>query len=293
MTLILTLMRPGEGVWQTVDARLTRGEESVEDFAVKQLSVHRWDGTLLVAYTGRAEVHPSGEPMFDWIRGTLRGENRTTKGDLLHLQERLNRDFSRSRQWEVELTLVAAGVLGVRPEPNAPLQNRRLARWVLTNLTWPNGPTHKPVVRRSFQLEGQWVDEPCCWALGSGQRAIAQSESDIDLLRRTLSYRPNKPIDYLGLLAAVNRRAALRSRGTVSPWCSGTYMPQLGQDLKTQSFSHRGDPESPVPYGLPTVLFGIDLTDSTRRMQLQLRNMKLGLPDPIDSDPNKMVEPRP
>ena len=80
MTLILTLMRPGEGIWQTVDARLTKAGKPVDDFASKQLSVHRPDGTVLLAYTGLAEIHPSGESMFDWIRGTLRGENRPVEG---------------------------------------------------------------------------------------------------------------------------------------------------------------------------------------------------------------------
>jgi hypothetical protein len=79
MTLILTLMRPGEGVWQTVDARVTVGSKPVDNFASKQLSVHRGDGTLLIAYTGLAEVPPSGESMFDWLRGTLRGQNRSPR----------------------------------------------------------------------------------------------------------------------------------------------------------------------------------------------------------------------
>jgi hypothetical protein len=133
LTLILVIMRPGEGVWQTVDARVTAGGQLRDNFAYKQLSVHRWDGTLLLAYTGLAEVHPSGESMFDWIRTTLRGRNQGIEADLLHLQERLTRDIGRSRYRRVPLTIVAAGVVGSRPDENAPLVGRRMARWVLTN----------------------------------------------------------------------------------------------------------------------------------------------------------------
>jgi hypothetical protein len=56
--------------------------------------------------------------MFDWIRGTLRGRARTVEGDMLHLQQRLNRDVARSpRQYsQVPLILTAAAVLGTRPD---------------------------------------------------------------------------------------------------------------------------------------------------------------------------------
>jgi hypothetical protein len=293
MTLILTLMRPGEGIWQTVDARVTAGRKPRDNFASKQLNVHRRDGTLLLAYTGLAEIHPSGESMFDWLRGTLRGGNRSTEGDLLHLQERLNRDVARSRYSREPLLLIAAAVLGSRVDLDAPLQNRRMARWVLTNLIWPNGPSQPSKVMPAFELVGEWVDEPCGWSAGSGRHPVDQSPSDMAFLRRALSHRPNKPMDYLGLLGAINRRAAPRSRGTVSPWCSGTYMPELGQALRSRVFSKRGDPESPEPSGLGSILFGIDLTDSTRLVELQLWNYKRGLPLPSPFDFKRSVAPRP
>jgi hypothetical protein len=212
---------------------------------------------------------------------------------LLHLQERLNRDVAKSRHSRVPLLLVAAGVLGRRPDPNAPLQNRRMAAWMLTNLTWPAGPAHPPKVVPSFRLKGKWVDEPGALPLGSGRVPVLRSPSDMALLRRSLAHRPNKPIDYLGLLAAVNRRAARGSHGTVSPWCSGTYMPELGQGLKGRVFSERGDPEPPGPSGIASILFGVDLTDTTRHLQLWFLNEQRGLP-PLSPPPlelGRMVSP--
>lgn len=293
MTLILTLMRPGEGVWQTVDARVTARGKLVDDFAFKQVSVHRADGTLLLAYTGLAELHPSGESMFDWIRSTIRGENRNSEGDLLHLRERLNRDVARSRYARVPVIIVAVGVLGVRPDANTPLQDRRMVRWILTNLTWPNGPTRPARVVREFQLEGEWVDKPVGFSLGSGSNPVLRSPSDLALLRRGLEHRPNKPLDYLGLLAAVNRRVAPLAGGTVSPWCSGTYMPEIGQELQSRSFSERGDPESPHPIGIDAIVFGIDLTESTRHLRQQLTASLKGQPTPPEFDSSRMLAPRP
>lgn len=295
MTLILTLIRPGEGVWQTVDARLTRGGKLEDNFASKQISVHRQDGTMLLAYTGLAEVHPSGESMFDWIRSTLRGNARSVEGDMLHLRERLNRDVARAprRYSEIPLILTAAAVLGTRPDLSKPMQNRRMARWVLTNLTWPDGVTSEPKVVPSFQLEGSWVDEPWAWALGSVRNIVLESDTQAARLRRAASHRPKKPLDYLGLLAAVNRWVAPHSKGTVSPWCSGTFMPEIGQGLTVRLFRENGDPEPPEPAGLPTIMFGLDTTDIMRRQQLALRNQKLGLAPPPPFDDSSSLNPRP
>jgi hypothetical protein len=215
------------------------------------------------------------------------------EGDLLHLQERLNRDVARSRYARQPLILTAVGVLGTRPDPNTPLENRRMVRWVLTNQTWPDGPGGEPTVVRSFQLEGQWVDVPQVWALGSVQNRVLRSPSEIPLFKRSLNHRPNKPADYLGLLAAINRRAAPSSKQTVSPWCAGTFMPEIGQELANREFSKRGDPEPPSPAGIPAIIFGLDTTDLTRQMQLAMRNHERGLPPPPAVEPDRSLEGRP
>lgn len=290
MTLVLTLMRPGEGIWQTVDQRVTKGADG-DDFAPKQLSVHRQDGTMLVAYWGLAEVHPSGESMFDWIRSTLRGWARACEGDMVHLTERLNRDVARSprRFAEQQSMITAAAVLGTRADLAGPLENPRLARWVISNLAWPDGlpPGGKPTVVRQFSLEGHWVDQPNAWAHGSGHDVVYASEIHTERLLRAVRQRPNKPLDYLGLLAKINRGVASRSKGTVSRWCTGTYMPQnkSGGGLIVQRFSERGDPEPPEPGGLPAIVFGLDTTDTTRQQQITLRDLKQGLdPQPHGKD---------
>ena len=293
LTLILTLMRPGEGVWQTVDARVTKGGRLVNDFADKQLSIHRADGTLLLAYTGLAEVYPSGESMFDWIRSTIRGVQRNSEGDLIHLQERLDRDVAGSPYWRVPLIIVAAGILGTRPDQTGPLQQRRMARWIISNLRWPNGPTQPPRVVRSFDIGGEFVDEPRGFSAGSGRDPVSRSPTELLLLRRSLAYRPNRQEDYLGLLAAVNRRVAPLCDGSVSPWCSGWYLPETGVDLRRSSYRERGDPEPPDPSPLPSILFGLDTTDSGRHMRRQMEAFKQGLPPPPDLDSSSGMEPRP
>ncbi len=291
MTLILTLMRPGEGIWQTVDARITRAGQPIDDFASKQLTVHSWDGTLIVSYTGAAELR-SGERMFDWLRSTLRGENRTSENHVLHLQERITRDFGRSSIWRHPLIFNIVGVLGTRPDPNMPLENRRMVRWRLTNEIWPEGPQKPTRVVRDFELFVEWVDQPRGWADGSGIRPLERLVHDIGLLRRATTVRPNKPLDYLGLLAAVNRRIAPRSNNTVSPWCSGTYMPEIGQELRSIIYTERGDPQGP-PRGTESIVMGFDTTDLMRHMQTELRNRQLGLPPPPPVPPGSAVEPRP
>jgi hypothetical protein len=291
VTLVTTLMRPGEGVWQTVDGRITGGDQP-EHFAFKQLSVHCPDGTLLVAYTGRAGVRTGGASMstFDWIRGTLRGVNRTVEGDLLHLLERLNRDYTRARWWE-PLTVIVAGVVGSRPDPNQPLQNPRMGRWHLTNRIWPDGPAGRERVRPVFAIYGQVVERPCAWSEGSGI-AVRESAHHAELMRRALAQRPNKPLDYLGLLAGVNREAAKRSKGTVSPWCYGQYMPESGQELQSRYFGKRGEYLGP-PRGLPSIVFGIDGTDIMRHLETRRINMNKGLPPPPPVDHQLSITPLP
>ena len=260
------------------------------------MSLHCWDGTALLAYTGLAEVPPSGESMFDWIRTTLRGETRSFEDSLRHLQFRLNRDIASARDRRFRrapLIIVAAGVVGTRPDPNAPLRDGKMGWWVITNQSWPGGPTGPPRIDSAFRLEGGLVDRVAVSVLGSGRAPVENSSVDRELLRRATTYRPSKAADYLGLLAAVNRRAASRSEGTVSPWCSGIYMPEIGQDLQCKAYSEHGDPEPMTLPGMPSMLFGIDLTDMTRQMMNAMRNSSLGLPGPPDGDPNDSVRGRP
>lgn len=295
MTLILTLIRPGEGVWQTVDARVTTGGQLRDNFAPKQLAVHSWDGTVLLGYTGLAEVPPSGESMFNWIRTTLRGESRSIEDHLLHVRSRLDRDIANAadrRYRRIPLIIVAVGVLGTRPELNSPLQDRRMTCWVLSNQSWPDAPGDEPQTVDHFTLESTYGDGAVASAIGSGRKAVLSSAADMELLNRAVAQRPRKPEDYLGLLAGVNRRAAKGSKGTVSPWCSGTFMPEIGQELVAKAFSEHSDPEPPALPGIPSIVFGVDLTDVSSQLMNSMRNRKLGLPAPLDVDPKDSVRGR-
>jgi len=296
LTLILTLLRPGEGIWRTVDARITRGGQLEDDFAVKSLSLHCWDGTVVVSHTGLAEYPPTNDSMFDWVRSTLRGESRGLEASLLHLQTRLNRDISSSRNREIRrapLVLAMAGVVGTRPDLNSPLQNRRMGAWAITNLSWPSGLNGQPIVEPQFHLEGGIISQAAVAVMGSGRGAVLGSQSDMELLRRATTHRPRRPEDYLGLLAAINRRAAPRSGNTVSPWCESTFIPESGQNLQSKAFNEHGDPEPPVLHGMPTILFGVDLTGPMAQTINAGRARRRGLPEPPEADPNEMVVGRP
>ncbi len=109
---------------------------------------------------------------------------------------------------------------------------------------------------------------------GSGSRAIAKP--DLDLIGRQAQLRPAKWEDHLGLLAAVNRRAAERDRrldpkdqGTVSPWCHAIYLSIDSAGAKGKAFNKPGEP--PAPLGIDTILAGVDVTEMARLLAQKLR----------------------
>ena len=114
MTLVMTLIRP-EGIWQSADYRLTSSQTGtvLDDAAPKQLSIlcpPLPDGPkVLLAFTGLAEA-PGREPMLQWIRETIRGEQRYIMPMLDHLRDRLTRDIGRSHLSHYVL-VVTGGIL--------------------------------------------------------------------------------------------------------------------------------------------------------------------------------------
>lgn len=77
MTLIITMIRP-EGIWQSADNRVTRGDQSIDDERPQQLHIIcpplPGGPQLLLAFTGLAEL-PDGSPTIQWARETLRRDN--------------------------------------------------------------------------------------------------------------------------------------------------------------------------------------------------------------------------
>jgi hypothetical protein len=63
------------------------------------------DGTDAPLYTGLAVLYPGHTTMADYIRTTLRGDNRTFGGHATFLRDRLNRDVARSRWRNEELII--------------------------------------------------------------------------------------------------------------------------------------------------------------------------------------------
>jgi len=75
MTLLIGIAAPW-GMWQSSDHRLTEwpGGRLITDSSMKHLSIKAPDGLALLSYTGFGRI--DGEDVSDWLRKTLRGEDR-------------------------------------------------------------------------------------------------------------------------------------------------------------------------------------------------------------------------
>jgi hypothetical protein len=97
MTMIITMIRP-EGIWQSADNRVTLGHRIINNMTPKQLHIvcppFPGGPQILMAFTGLAEL-PDGTPMLQWIRETIRGQNRAIGPLVEHLCSRLTRDIGR------------------------------------------------------------------------------------------------------------------------------------------------------------------------------------------------------
>lgn len=91
MTLIIGMSK-ADGIYLSVDYRVTRAGKLVEDDAIKLLDViyppHETGPRATFAYTGRAEF-ADGTPTGTWLRETLRGETETFDQSMAHLRARL------------------------------------------------------------------------------------------------------------------------------------------------------------------------------------------------------------
>lgn len=97
----------------------------------------------------------------------------------------------------------------------------------------------------------------------------------------------------MNLLAAINRKVAANT-DTVSPHCHVSYI--NGDDSTGPTSRAFTQPGESVPFEMPMLLFGIDLTDFTRDfMERSQEFFKMGKPmDPVDTDAiNKGLQRRP
>jgi len=236
----------------SADYRVTdaRSGRLVDDSSVKFLTVHYppdGDGPkALLAYSGLA-ILPDGTPTGTWIRETLRGESEVFDQSMAHLRARLDRDVAALR---IPLIVNALVVHGERRYFGG-----------LSNLTID--ARKRRTVIDSFGYTMQELQEPFAFANGSGA-AVVIADRHLELVRAQLAVRPRKTMDHMRLLATVNRRVAASGKtNTVSPFCQVSF---INADERTSPVSHvfveQGEE---VPFEMPILLFGIDLSGMTRR----------------------------
>lgn len=261
----MMIMRP-EGIWLSTDRRIMMGRQAQPD-APKQLVIYcppaPGDGPrILLGFTGLARM-PDGTPTLQWIRETIRGESRPFAELMQHVQARLTRDLgTRPRFWKEGLAL-AGGVL----DPDG---RRRILQ--ISNVQ--KRPWQNP--QPQFELMWNVVTDPAFLAIGSGQPYIPVDDAKLAVAQS--KQRPAKWEDHAGLLAAVNRRTAARSRNRVSPWCDVTYILTGQEAAVTRSYRKPGDP--PIPMELNVMLDGIDGSE----LALLMRRFPPGTPIPKDQE---------
>lgn len=256
MTMIMTIIRP-EGIWQSTDYRVTRGGKPVDDATPKQLHIMfsplGGGPQALMAFTGLAEF-PDGTPTLQWIRETLRGDDRPILKVFDHLRDRLSRDVGSSRLWKNPLIL-SGGLFEGDKRGYVEFRNIDLK-------------TRQPM--RKFEYVIFDVEQPVVLIGGSGWDHVTQE--DKDLLANQARIRPAKWEDHLGLLAGVNRRTARNKKSGVSPWCQASFLSSETQGARTKRFAKPGEPEGPL--GMEFIMAGIDMTDATKSLMEHVRRMR-------------------
>jgi hypothetical protein len=265
MTLIITMIRP-EGIWQSVDRRVTKAGKVVDDAAPKQLHIKctPLDANgpqVMLGFTGLAEM-PDGTPTLQWTRETLRGETRTIMATFDHLRDRLTRDLGSSRLWKNPLVF-SGGIFEGDKRLYAEVRNVDPKTWQMT---------------RKFEYAIREVTEPMIFVGGSGLSGV--TKEDLDLLVTQARIRPAKWEDHLGLLAAVNRRTAENmKKKTVSPWCAASFLAKGKDGVHTKHFGEPGEPAAPP--GIPFLLGGIDAFEMTTGLQQHMERVRKGSSEPM------------
>jgi hypothetical protein len=246
VTLILGVSK-AEGIYMSTDYRVTDGRSGrlIDDASIKFLTVHYpGEPKALLAYTGLA-ILPDGTPTGTWIRETLRGESEVIDQSMAHLQSRLDRDIAHLGMPLMVNVLVLEG-------------ERRLFGG-FSNVK--KDASKGLVLNKSFGYVMQELEEPFMFANGSGATRVI-ADQHLEKIRTQLSVRPRKPLDHMGLLASVNRRVAAKDR-YVSPFCSVSF---INSDDRTGPVSHTFvEGGETVPFEMPMILFGIDLSGMWRR----------------------------
>lgn len=281
VTLILGMSQP-EGIYLSVDYRVTdsRSGRILDDSTTKHLTIHyppaEGGPRALVAYTGVA-VLPDGTETGRWVRETLRGESEVFDVSMQHLLDRLNRDYARLRHPLVINFLVIYG--------------ERRYFGGMSNLYLLDS---KVRVRPKFAYEMKELDAPFVFANGSGALS-SPAQRQLERLRCQLGTTPNRPMDYMRLLSLVNREIA-SGVPSVSPYCHVAFVNSASYRFGPESRAFTNSGES-VPFDFPVLLFGIDLSESTKRFMKQSQEFFAGriteISEPHPDQLNEELERRP
>lgn len=271
----MSIVRPGEGSWHSVDNRISVGGMPVDDDGRKQIDLRCSDGAGVLMFTGLATLYPGHTTMADYIRTTLRGDNRTFEGHLTFLRDRLNRDVA-TRWWRDEELLIHVVAFrgGGGPLRNDPAVIGRPWVYEVANRERAADGSVLPTPNFQFGFKAIEVTEPMWFAGGSGFPLI--SLDDRSKLNRALTKKPRTNKDYQLLLAAVNRRVGSKPNSGVSPWCQTNFMPPSG--IGGESMDHRKPHEPPLSAerAIPLLYWGIDFTEVASVLTQLVRLMQQG-----------------
>lgn len=269
MTLILGMSKP-EGIYMCVDYRVTdlRTGAIVDDAAAKCLTVHYpplGGGTkALFAFTGIANL-PDGTPTLTWLRETIRGESEVPDQSLTHLNARLNRDYGGLRR------LLIINVLALhQPDGRRFFGGFSNVRASALGSPMPSFGYTMREVNTSFLF-------------GNGSGAVkAMADEKLAKMSSLLEVKPRQVTDHMKLLSIVNRRVAARD-SRVSPYCKVSFINAADRFSPTaRAFVDRGES---VPFDMPFILAGIDLTDMTRQVMDSAQAAREGSESPPPLDP--------
>jgi hypothetical protein len=274
VTLILGASKP-EGIYMCVDYRISAARVTLHDEASKCLTVHYPPldaGTkALFGFTGAA-ILPDGTPTLTWLRETLRGQSEVPDVSMAHLHERLNRDWARLGQ------PLIINVLAIH-EPDG---RRFMGGFSNLRATAPTTPM------RSFGYEIREIGDSYLFSNGSGA-AVAWADAKLRKAHALLGVMPRKPEDFMKLLSIVNRRVAA-GVNSVSPFCQVYFINATSQYSQTaRAFVERGES---VPFEMPFLLGGIDMTVMTNRLMEAVKTGELLSQASISDVTNEQIKRR-
>lgn len=282
MTLIIGMSKP-EGIYLSVDYRVTdsRTRKLIDDESTKNLTIHyppleNGGPKVLLGFTGLATL-TDGTPILTWIRETLRGESEVIDQSMAHLRTRLNRDIAPLR-FPLMINLLV-------------LERYRRLLGGFTNLRiTPDGQVS---VQPRFQYVMNELKSWAIFANGSGAERLLTG-GYFARLQPHLGVVPRDPMNHMKLLAVINRRVAAKDK-RVSPFCNVSFI-NAGDRFGpvSHSFTERGES---VPFEMPMLLTGIDVTDFMRdfmRNSKALFNGEISVLPEMDNDrANEQLKRRP